>query len=469
MPVGIALNLRTLVIVAVATGACRPGNQPMPRYEANANGANAAARIDAGTEAEAGAVVDLPDDANGTASNDPTLLLGPKDLFVSADGTLVAESGRLYVTRATDGTIARRSFLTFGWTARDFPGILVRNQNLDIVAVPTLRTLYSGERDLGFGDDSIAALVGDGELLVANGDALLRIPMPPDLGDITSFRAMADVARLRICYAERGKDSSSPEFACALYDSHSGARVGGMVPVDGATYADDERSAWFLMKDNEVVRLSLATGTQTARAPVKMCGSSSELASSEMMQGVYSKLLLTTQLIASSTGKLLIVLCAGDLVVLDGTTLRERRRIRHVVPVGRKDGDIEFFDGIERDDRTLVYGADDARLDLMTGRFLCNQGLWYFARVHAPVPPLPRCHSLDYDVGPTPFGRSKHYSLERDGESKTVRGGPRPIPLEKGAGPEVMGPGDAWFAYFVGSRIVGRALPGGEVIWEIQL
>jgi hypothetical protein len=325
----------SLVIVAFAMGACRPGNQPTPWHEANANSANAAAMIDAGAEAEAGAVVDWADDASGTASNDPALLLGPKDLFVSADGTLVAQSGRLYVTRAIDGTIARRSFPTFGSIATDFPGLLVRNQNLDIVAVPTLRTLYSGERDLGFGDDSIAALVGDGEVLVANGDALLRIPMPPDLGDITSIRAMADVARLRVCYAERGKDSSSPEFACALYDSHGGARVGGMVPVDGATYADDERSAWFVMKDDEVVRLSLATGTQTARASVKTCSSSSGPTSSEMMQGVSSKLLLTTQLIASSTGKLLIVLCAGDLIALDGTTLRERRRIRHVVPVGR--------------------------------------------------------------------------------------------------------------------------------------
>jgi hypothetical protein len=242
-----------------------------------------------------------------------------------------------------------------------------------------------------------------------------------------------------------------------------------MVPVDGATYADDEHSAWFLMKDNEVVRLSLATGTQTARTSVKTCGSSSGPGSFEVMPGVASASLLTTQLIASSTGKLLLVLCAGDLIVLDGTTLRERRRIPHVVPVGRKDGDLHFFEGIERDDRTLVYWVDDARLDLMTGRFLCNQGLWYFARVRAPVPPLPRCHSLDSHVGPKPFGRSKRYSLEVDGESKTVRGGPRPIPLEKGAGPEVMGRGDAWFAYFAGSRIVGRALPGGEVIWEIQL
>jgi hypothetical protein len=459
----------SLVIVAFAMGACRPG-YPTPRDEANASGANAAARIDAGAEAEGGTVVDLADGASGTASHDPTLLVGPKDLFVSADGSLVAEAGRLYVTRAKDGTIARRSFPTFGWLARDFPGILVRNENLDIVAVPTLRTLHSGERALGFGDDSIAALVGDGELLVANGDALLRIPMPPGLGDITSIRAMADVARLRVCYAERGQNSSSPEFACALYDSHSGARVGGLVPVDGATYADDERSAWFLMKDNEVVRLSLATGTQTARASVKTCGSSSEPMSFEVMQGVSSELQLMTQLIASRTGKLLIVLCAGDLLVLDGTTLRERRRIRHVVPVLRKDGeDLPFFEGMERDDRTLVYWVDDARLDLVTGCFLCNQGLWLFARVHAPAPSLPRCHLPDSDVGPTPFGRSKRYSLEREGESKTVRGGPRPIPLEEGAGPEVMGPGDAWFAYFAGNRIVGRALPGGEVIWEIQM
>lgn len=185
----------------------------------------------------------------------------------------------------------------------------------------------------------------------------------------------------------------------------------------------------------------------------------------------------------SSSHDIVLVTCETDGIVLDGKSLRERRRIPAIMP-GCDNG--MTLDGqIAGDQHTLrVEGCGgEARLDLATGVYACSDdpglaGAPYDVGIPGPgtrsAPHgrghLKPCTPRNGDYGrAVPLGTSRRYQLIQGEEHWLVKGPASEIALDGETSMPVLSADEQLIAFARGTTVVVRQLPSGTVKAELDL
>jgi hypothetical protein len=393
----------------------------------------------------------------------------PESLTFLADGTLVVAGSRAVFARASDGTSARHAFAP-GATVRvssGLPGVAIESEGeVTLLATPSLAVLHHGKGKLPISGANVVVVEDGRAMLAQHGGALARFALtglPADAA-IETVLPVAGGARLNVTLSREGV-GGGPIHSAVLFDPVRGVAAGRGIPLAAmsfdAAHGAHAGDRGFAVQGKQVSRVDLKTGS-VQRSARPRCARDAELGNPT----------------PSPDGSLLLVTCDADGVVLDGTTLAERRRIPRIIP-GCDNGLV--LDGvILPDQKTLLLEGcgGEARLDLASGRFLCadSEGLlgapyemlpggFMGPRIVAGREQVPRCTGGNAQMAMS-LGASGRYRLMH-GEHLAVTHEGGQIDLEEDAGYPVIGPGEELFAYARGPRVYLRALPGGEVRAEL--
>jgi hypothetical protein len=408
---------------------------------------------------------------------------GVMNAVYAADSTLVVICQRSLLARAADGTLVRKPIQQSAEVvvSSDIPGVLLAapdDADSVLLATPTLEQLFAGHGDSNFAGGTLEPVIAASRELVVQGrDAhkgALHLAMPAEATSVSHVLMLAGGTRFNASYAF-ATDAGDEDVAGALFDADSGARVGPGLPI--TTLGTLPRAAQaglvgFAVDQHRVRRIALDTG-KVVRQTTLRCPP-------DQMVGNPT---------ASPDGKLLLVTCADDGVVLDGVTLAERRRIPRIIP-GCDNGPL-LGGTLLPDGHTLLLGGcgGGAKLDLASGRFKCadNEGL--LGAPYMPMMPMttgapgpggfgpafpawqappdrqhvPACGASQTES--TPFGRSGRYRLNYV-EHIVIDTPEGAIQLADGDVPTVA-PDEQSFSYQHDGHVIVRALPGGAQIADL--
>jgi hypothetical protein len=447
---------RSVVVSAIAFAACHPSHDAPsnPLREA----LSIAPPVDAAVPIADAAVVDAAPAAE---------IDSPGTVGYVSDGTLLAFGQKFLLARSRAGEIARYR-LPEGANV-DVPpnlrGVVVRTESsATLLATPQLTVLYDGPGAPLQGSPNVVVVARDHALAFQKGDELARLVLPGEIDSARSLRLVAHETRANVTF-ERETDSGTKESA-ALYDLATGARIGRGVPVN-TTFSTLALGAaldtvGFVVEGKSVSRIDLEKGIVVRRGVIA-CGPDLPVANPT----------------PSPAGDLLLVTCGNDAVILDGATLKSRRRIPSVMP-GCDNG--PYLGGeILKDGRTLRLDGcgGEARLDLQTAKYACADdpgllGAPYdmgMGTPHGPRVPtgrehVPRC--ARGDSATSWLGSSDRYRLDQSDHYTVVFDGGS-VSLGENVGYPVIAPDESTFAYTSGDKLVVRSLPEGNVLAELAL
>lgn len=390
----------------------------------------------------------------------------PRLVAFLGDGTLLVEGARSLLAWTAQGG-PREVPLPDGQrtlvTSPSHAGVVVSlPERVSILTTPELAVAYEGPGG-ALTDVPAIYLERERALLTQSGSKLVRLDTrsAPAGASVETLTPLLDGKRLSVTFVVTAPDGSEQPSAL-LYDAERQTVLGAGLPFRlypvTAPRASASGRVGFSIENRQVLRWDLEKGTVERRAAVR-CTGDRELGNPT----------------PSPNGDLLVVTCGDDLVVLDGATLKGRRRIARVVP-GCDQGP-SLNGRVLPDGKTLLLEGCGgiAKLDLREGKYTCGDSAGVMGAPYLDFPPapgrgaglppgrarVPTC-TQDADVQPVPLGRSGRAKLVY-GERMRVVHDSSELELEPDGQLPVLSPDEAWLAYARTDHVVVRGLPDGKV------
>jgi len=339
---------------------------------------------------------------------------------------------------------------------------VVSPDGVALLTTPDLTLAYEGG-GTALTEAPVIHLERERVVLVQTGSKLARLDTrsAPEGASVETLTPLLGGRRFSVTFIQTAPDGSELPSAL-LYDAQRQVVLGSGLPFRlypvAAPRASHAGKVGFSIEKREVLRWDLEKGTVERRAAVR-CAGDREVGNPT----------------SSPSADLLVVTCGADLIVLDGSTLKTRRRIARVVP-GCDQGP-SLNGRVLSDGKTLLLEGCGgiAKLDLGSGTYACGDsegvmGAPYLDGPPAPgsalgLPrgrkPVPACHE-HADEQANPIGRSASYQIIWGERTRIIHAGAA-LELEPDSQPPVLSPDEAWLAYARSDHVVVRALPGGEV------
>lgn len=386
----------------------------------------------------------------------------PTQVGYLPDGSLLVAGTHSLVMRTSSGASTRFDSVPDGATihfSSQLSGVVIETKNqVEFLQTPSLERKHAGP---GYAlENDPVAVVDDGHTaLVQVGDRVLRVALDrgPKGGRLASATPVAGGERLNLTLI--AEDLGGVESF--LVDTKSGDVVANGIPIrlflSVLPRVAQVGRVGFVVEGDKVERVNLETGAVAHSAKIRCKGG--EVGNPT----------------PSADGNLLLVTCGDDGVVLDGVTLREKRRIVRIVP-GCDNG--PFLGGVILEDGHTLHleGCGGvAALDLTSGKYGCadEPGL-LGAPYPEPLPAgaqrrpriprgresVPRCTRAGEQAA-VMIGDSRSYGLVY-GDSMLVVHGKSSFALEEGAQVPVLAPDEKSLAYVLNDKVIVRDLPSGR-------
>lgn len=443
---------RSMVAVALVVSCASPVRRA-PEVRASAP-PEAPPRGVASTPAAAGPELEAP-------PADP-----PRLVAFLGDGTLLVEGSRSLLAWTSQGG-SREVPLPEGErtlvTSPAHAGVLiVLPGRVTLLTTPDLAVAHEGP-GTALTDVPAISLERERALLVQAGAKLARLDTrsAPAGASVETVTPLLDGRRFSVTFVETAPDGSQQPSAL-LYDAERQLVLGPGLPFRQypieAPRSGVSGKVGFSIENRQVLRWDLEKGKVERRAAVR-CAGDRELGNPT----------------PSPKGDLLVVTCGDDLVVLDGATLKSRRRVTRVVP-GCDQGP-NLNGTVLPDGKTLqLEGCGGiAKLDLGRGKYTCGDSAGVMGAPYLDAPPapgaavgvpagragVPAC-TQSADEQPVPLGRTGRSRIVYGERVRLVLDSTE-LELEPDSQLPVLSPDEAWLAYARTDHVVVRGLPDGKV------
>lgn len=385
------------------------------------------------------------------------------------DGTLLVAGTRSLLAWSPVGSSGRSRHFAL---PEGQPTLVTSPAHAGVVIALPARVLVLTTPDLTLAHDGAGAaltgvpavhLEGERVLLTQSGSKLVRLDTrgAPAGASVETVMPLLDGKRFSVTFVASAPDGSDRASAL-FYDAERGSVLGPGLPFrlysPTAPRAGHSGRVGFSIEGQEVLRWDLEKAKVERRGTVR-CGADRELGNPT----------------PSPSSDLLAVTCGDDLIVLDGKTLKSRRRIPRVVP-GCDQGP-SLSGRVLPDGKTLqLEGCGGiAKLDLGSGKYTCgdSEGVMGAPYLDAPPAPgapvrapvarrsVPAC-SKSVDEQPYSLGSTGRYQVVY-GERMRVVHGAAVLELEPDSQVPVLSPDETLLAYARADHVVVRGLPDGKV------
>lgn len=403
---------------------------------------------------------------------DPGPADAPRTVAFIGDGTLVVAGDRSLLAWSPRGS-TKKIALPEGQptvvVSAAHAGVTVTLPNRVLLfQTPELTLAHEGE-GTALSDVPAVHLESERVVLVQAGPKIVRLDTrnTPQGSTVETVVPLLDGKRFSMTFVRAASDGSD-QASALLYDAETASVMGAGLPFRlypvSAPHAAARGKLGFSIEKAEVSRWDLEKGTILRHATVR-CGGDRELGNPT----------------PSPNGDLLVVTCGDDLIVLDGKTLKSRRRVARVVP-GCDQGPL-LGGRVLPDNKTLeLEGCGGiAKLDLGTGKYACGDSAGVMGAPYLDGPPAPG------SPAGLPPGRTRvpacsksadeqAYRLTASGQYKLVYGERTKIlhesssfELEPDASTPVVSPDESFVAYARTDHVVVRSLPDGKVKTLLRL
>jgi hypothetical protein len=390
------------------------------------------------------------------------------------DGTWIAYGTRTLLAVAADGRATRYALAEGSRvaTSEGLEGVVVEHGDDQVLlSTPDLTVLERAKKAHIVETLSALYLAAEHAVLLVGRGKALRVKLPPTVKDprVSDVRVIAGGTRVNVMLFD---DASQTSVAQALlYDIGTGALVGRGVPMSDystpAPLGGYVGYSGFVADGTTVSRVDLRTGKVVQSSTIR-CPKDEPFGNPT----------------PNASESVVLVTCGADGVVLDGATLREKRRIPRIMPGCDNGG---MLGGLFlADDRTMLLQGcgGEAKLDVGTGKYLCGDdagllGAPYDMAMSPGQPPsrrlpagrdrVPKCTSAQASGAVTVLGASGTVRLVQSGERLRVTHGAKSITLEEDAQYPTLAKDERSFAYPRGKGVIIRSLPAGAVVAEIPL
>ncbi|MEZ4262623.1 MAG: hypothetical protein R3B36_26295 [Polyangiaceae bacterium] len=398
----------------------------------------------------------------------------PTTVSAIADGTWIVYGARTLLSIAADGAATRYALAEGSRvsTSERLEGVVVeRGDEQTLLSTPSL-TVLERQKDAHLVETLSALFVSKEHavLLVGKGK-VVRVKLPAKVADprVTDVRVIAGGTRVNVTFFDDGSQALVPD--ALLYDIDTGALVGRGVPMADFSapvpLGGHVNQSGLVVDGTSVSRIDLRTG-KVVRSSTIRCPKDEPFGNPTV----------------NASESIVIVTCGADGVVLDGATLKEKRRIPRIMP-GCDNGLI--LGGVFlADDRTMLLQGcgGEAKLDVAAGKYTCGDdsgllGAPYDVAMTPGQPPsrrlpagrdrVPRCTAAADASYVTVLGASGAVRLVQSGERLRVVHGATSITLEQDAQYPTLAKDERSFAYPRGNGVVIRSLPSGAVVAEVPL
>ena len=458
--------------VAVAFVACRDPAPPLdaPLHEAPVSSAS--------TGAAAGASA-APSQAHDAAPANPAH--PPPEhrlerLAYAPDGTLVVFANDAIVSYSREAEVARVPLASDEVARPEATAavLITGSDRARLLSLPLLREIYAGTVrtpfDTGGGTTTLVENHTRDEavvILAPDGKSVKVLKQLPKGNDVTVGAVRVTAAGvLAVVSVSETNDAGVEHDRGVVYDVATGRAVAEVLPMNGApggapaTTLEGRHEIGF--RGDELVVLDLATGATLHRARFH-CGTDDA--------GYHT----SGNPIVDPTGRRLIVTCDDDGFLFDYPSLRRVRTFPRLVP-GCDNG--PYLGGTFSDDGntfTLTGCGGESRLDVRSGRFLCGDNDGLMGRPYDVIPGgpherpkqavgVPVCHT-EAEREHRAEVVSAHFRVGMEGEDSVLTGAHKErIVLGPGYLAPVVTKDEARVAVIVGTHVVERALPSGNVL-----